>query len=248
MSKKKQVVRILVIVLVIALIADLALKLSVIIPIKRNEKDIISYELTEFEYIQKTPENPITENGVVFDNRFNVSKPHSDNSYYESEDGKIGFLVAVNNNVSEIDYLKEFLEEYSFPASLVFSGKTLDKYLKKNGIASLGEVDLLTFKDKKPLSCFSLFYPMPLFKQEALRGLLRTTCQPYIEPMNIYYSETDDYVYYIRETVSEKNMPLYYFSAYSKDDTKSVTVGFHDKANSLTREEAFDFFETFSFE
>lgn len=229
MSKKKQLLRIIGIAAVIVLVVDIGIKLATLIQIKNNYESDHSATCTEFSYAQKTAENPVTDKGVTYDNRF---------------DEETASVVVFNTNTLNLQEVKDELRDTSFLVSFLVTDKSFDKYFQKSGISSVGELYVSAFKDDKSLSVLSAIYPLPIFRQEVIRGLISEVLVP-LSIDEVYYSSIDDYTYIIQKGSGEKGIQ-YIFKAYEKDDSKCYCVVLLDKTGTLKSEEVIDFFETIS--
>ncbi|MCR4747363.1 MAG: hypothetical protein K5836_02705 [Clostridiales bacterium] len=231
MSVKKTVIRIFIIVFILAIVIDIGLKLTLLISIRNNYGfNAFSVPCTEFNYTEKTADNPITENGITYDNRFN-------------KDDVSVLTINVKDPVS-LDSFKEEIYDSSFLFKLFITDKSFSKYYDKNSISSIGDLYIKTFNDKKPLSLLAAIYPLPLYRQEIIRGFSRELLVP-LTVKNVFYSVTEDYIYIIQQTQTE-NRDSYVFTAYDKEEKTEFGATLYDKTGTLTTEQIIDFFETIS--
>ena len=248
MTRKKQIIRTVIIALVTILIIDIGFKLALVIYIKDLEKNIAIKSNTEFVYEAKKPENPIDDEDVVFDQRYNLSRKQTgvngDFVTYESDDKSIQFSTEHIEKAVSLNVISEEIRDYHFLTNFLLTNRSIHKYFSKKNVSSAGELIFLTYKDEKPINTLSVFYPLPLFRQEATRAFLRAILIPYTAE-GVYCSQNEDF--YIRMLELQMESGRYYqLSLYAKDDSKTYFYALRDKNSKITPEEAIDFFETVS--
>lgn len=228
----KRTVKIVVIVLAIILLAYIGLKLSTIIKINSSSEDLPDYKVQEVQIVKADFENPETVNDITFDLKYGLKRQESDSLItYKNDDETVSLFVA-NTWDSEVDINsgKEYVTDYLF-----INDKAYDKYVKKQGLKSFGELSVSAVKDTKDLSLLTALYPLPLYKQELTRTILKNTLVP-VTVDTVYVANSDDY-----DIVIFKCDNTYYYNAYAKDDANSFALTLGNKANVLSDQEVINY-------
>lgn len=257
MSKKKQIIRIILIPVIMLLIIDFGLKVAMTIQVNQYGADFEGTSET-INYVYKVPQNPETINNVTFDLKFGLMKTESIVNNlsvvsYKNEDNGITVSAMPELRDNNLKSLPRNERESSFLVSLMIPEKSFTKYYEKNNITSYGALVQSAYKDEKAISVFMPFYPLPLFRQEYLRALYKETLGS--SYYNVILAESEDYYVNIlyknddqlnRENGTRENN--YIFRAYKKDDCGTYGLVLQDSNCVLTKDEVIDFFETVSFE
>lgn len=250
--KKKYSVIIIAIVLAVLIIGYFSLKLFLVDKVITNLK-VLNLDKTmyteEIEFNFKKTKNPIEDNGIVFDNKYNFEKI-SDNQIktYQSQDGKIkvGIFKPVKQVLIEDEIWQDILYNYGnskgMVSKLLLGKKASAKYFEKNNITCYSELLLSAYKNSGPISYSLAFTPLPKFRQEIVKAiysgtLVVATSEPF------YYADLGDYIVTI-ETYEENH--IYSFTAYSKKSPQEYFVSLEDKTDSLSKKEIIEFFESVS--
>ena len=233
----KRTVKIVVIVLAIILLAYIGLKLSVIISVNSRTADLPDFKVQEAKVTETEFENPETVNGITFDLKYGLKPQESDTFItYKNDDETVSLFIAnTTDNDVNVNSGKEYVTDYSYISSLFINAKAYDKYIAKQGIKSFGELSVSTVKDTKDLSLITALYPLPLYKQELTRTILKNTLVP-VTVDTVYVANSDDY-----DIVIFKCDNTYYYNAYAKDDTNSFALTLGNKANVLSDQEAINY-------
>lgn len=233
----KRSIKIVIIVLAILLLAYFGLKLSTVIKLNSATEELPDYKVQEFETAKAEFENPETINGITFDLKYGLKSQENDTFItYKNDDETISlFITNTWDNEVDINSGKEYVTDYSYISKLFISDKAYDKYIKKQNLKSFGELSVSTVTDTKVLSLLTALYPLPLYKQELTRTILKNILVP-VTVDTVYVANSDDY-----DIVIFKCDNTYYYNAYAKDDANSFALILGNKANVLSDQEVIDY-------
>lgn len=233
----KRTIKIVVIVLAILLLAYIGLKLSVVISVNSRIADLPDFKVQEVQTVKAEFENSEKVNGITFDLKYGLKPQESDTFItYKNDDETISLFIAnTTDNDVDINSGKEYVTDYSYISSLFINDKAYDNYIKKQGIKSFGELSVSTVKDTKKLSLVTALYPLPLYKQELTRTILKNTLVP-VTVDTVYVTDSDDY-----DIVIFKCDNTYYYNAYAKNDISSYALILGNKANVLSDQEVINY-------
>ena len=245
--KKKYSVIIIAIVLAILILCYFTLKFLLVDKVISNLGNLNNgfIDAEEIDFVIKDQENPIEDNGVVFDNKYSFKKESDDSiKSYVSEDKKIKLYVykPINCVTLENEQWQDIIYSNGFVSKFLLGNNAFVKYTTKNRITSYPELLLDTYIHSGPISHSLIFSLLPNYRQEIVRGTLKYSLVD-DRADRFYYAELEDYIVTIETYNNER---VYSFTAYDRNSQQEFFVTLENDTYSLSKEEIFEFFESVS--
>lgn len=245
--KKKYSVIIIAIVLAILILCYFALKFLLVDKVISNLGNLNNgfIDAEEIDFVIKDQENPIEDNGIVFDNKYSFKKESDDSiKSYVSEDKKIKLYVykPINYVTLENEQWQDIIYSNGFVSKFLLGNNAFVKYTTKNRITSYPELLLDTYIHSGPISHSLIFSLLPNYRQEIVRGTLKYSLVD-DRADRFYYAELEDYIVTIETYDNER---VYSFTAYDRNSQQEFFVTLENDTYSLSKEEIFEFFESVS--
>ena len=245
--KKKYSVIIIAIVLAILILCYFTLKFLLVDKVICNLGNLNNgfIDAEEIDFVIKDQENPIEDNGVVFDNKYSFKKESDDSiKSYVSEDKKIKLYVykPINCVTLENEQWQDIIYSNGFVSKFLLGNNAFVKYTTKNRITSYPELLLDTYIHSGPISHSLIFSLLPNYRQEIVRGTLKYSLVD-DRADRFYYAELEDYIVTIETYNNER---VYSFTAYDRNSQQEFFVTLENDTYSLSKEEIFEFFESVS--
>ncbi|MBQ0014797.1 MAG: helix-turn-helix transcriptional regulator [Oscillospiraceae bacterium] len=245
--KKKYSVIIIAIVLAILILCYFALKFLLVDKVISNLGNLNNgfIDAEEIDFVIKDQENPIEDNGIVFDDKYSFKKESDDSiKSYVSEDKKIKLYVykPINYVTLENEQWQDIIYSNGFVSKFLLGNNAFVKYTTKNRITSYPELLLDTYIHSGPISHGLIFSLLPNYRQEIVRGTLKYSLVD-DRADRFYYAELEDYIVTIETYDNER---VYSFTAYDRNSQQEFFVTLENDTYSLSKEEIFEVFESVS--
>lgn len=245
--KKKYSVIILAIVLAILILCYFTLKFLLVDKVISNLGNLNNgfIDAEEIDFVIKDQENPIEDNGIVFNNKYSFKKESDDSiKSYVGEDKKIKLYVykPINYVTLENEQWQDIIYSNGFVSKFLLGNNAFVKYTTKNRITSYPELLLDTYIHSGPISHSLIFSLLPNYRQEIVRGTLKYSLVD-DRADRFYYAELEDYIVTIETYDNER---VYSFTAYDRNSQQEFFVTLENDTYSLSKEEIFEFFESVS--